>query len=402
MTTVKNSLRGFNALYMLLAIRTDRLKQVYFGAAMRDFALSTAGIFEPIYLYIIFKDAIALNPLVAVSVYYATFFIAVAMLCHIGARIASIFGFRWAALFSVPFRFIYYILLALLPAYPFLAPAALVSLIAATTLYWPGFHVFVANSATRQNRASSVSTMAIVSSGAAALGPALGGLVIAAFGYTSLFTVTLILLLASSAPFWFVKETQENYRDSLRKSLKNVFEKKSWRLTTVFVSSGMEDQLNGIFWPIFLFLIAISYSSLGAIMSLSLVVTLAVTFTLGWLSNKMGWSKMLYTGSMAHALLWVARIAVKNTASAFAVHSFFGITRAMVGIPFAAIFYEQIASANGRSYGEVIYREQALNIGRALILILAGIYFTFFQSFAVIFLVAAAASFLKMLMPKFE
>lgn len=399
-----NFLREFNFPFPLISrlrLKENYLHQVYVAVAMRDFAATMVGVFEPIYFYQIFKEITPISPLSLVSLYYALFFLSFGMLSPLSARLAGKVGFRWMALLAVPFRFSYYIILILVPTFPWLVPVALLCFILAATLYWPAFHFLFAHISQHETRATSVGFMNISGALASATGPAIGGIILITLGYPALFMGVLVLLIFSVLPLWFSPNIQERYRDSILTSLQKMCKRSAWRPVLSFAASGIEDQANGILWPLFLFLLAISYSSLGFIISLSLIITLVVTYFAGRLSDKIGWMRVLSGGIVLHVFAWFSRIWVTNAPSAFISHGYYGMTRALVATPFAAIFYDDVAFAQvGESYGAIILREQALNIGRALFLSLVAIWFFTNDGFAVIFLIAGLATLLKRIVRK--
>lgn len=401
---MRNFLREFNfplPLISRLRLKENHLHQVYVAVAMRDFAATMVGVFEPIYFYQIFKEVTSISPLSLVSLYYALFFLSFGILSPLGARLAGSVGFRWMALLAVPFRFFYYIILILVPTFPWLIPVALLCFILAAVLYWPAFHFLFAHISRRETRATSVGFMHISGALASAAGPAIGGIILIIFGYPALFMGVLLLLIFSVLPFWFSPNIQEGYRDSIRKSLQKMFKRSAWRPVLSFAASGVEDQANGVLWPLFLFLLAISYSSLGFIISLSLAITLVVTYFAGRLSDKIGWMRVLSAGIVLHVFAWFSRILVTNVPSAFISHGYYGMTRALVATPFAAIFYDDVAFARvGESYGAIILREQALNVGRALFLALVALWFFASDNFAIVFIIAGLATFAKRVVRK--
>src|SRR3989338_1135857 len=122
-----NPLRGFSGL-QFIRLPKGEFSRVYMGIAVRDLAFNLTAIFEPIYLYLFFKDNFTFPPLVLVCLYYGTFYLFLGLFSPLGARLASLIGFRWIGLISSPIRGSYYILLALLPLFPFLLPFALLAL----------------------------------------------------------------------------------------------------------------------------------------------------------------------------------------------------------------------------------------------------------------------------------
>ena len=391
-----NPIRGaqtFNLLFFHL--KNSEISRVFASIAVRDLAFSMVGIFEPIYLYIFFKENFSFQPLSLVCLYYAVFFLIFTLLCPFGALLSAKFGFKWVAIISTPLRCAYYALLAILPIYPFLLPVALVLFSIACALYWPGYHVFFAHVSNNKKRASSISIANIVAALSAAVGPAFGGLILLFFNYTVLFGATFALLIISALMFWFSPKIPEKYGATILTAIKSVFERKSKRVTVSFAAAGIEDQANGTIWPLFLFLLAINYSSLGFIISLSLVLTIVTNYVVGRISIKTGEEKILKFGIIQHMIAWAGRIFVFNPLSAAVLHGFFGVSRALVGVPFTSIMYSDVANSNGKSYESIILREQALNLGKVFFLGTTALFFVISNNFIPIFIFVAFITYFK-------
>lgn len=393
--TNPSKLISWDILPQILKFRYRNLYRTYLGVAMRDFAFSASGIFEPIYLYIIFQKLNAGSPLMLVAFFYAAFYLIFGFLSPLGGRLAVYIGFKWVALFSTPFRILYYILLTLLPTSPILIFPALLTLIIASTLYWPGFHVFFAHVYKQNQRATSISAVNIAGALASAVGPLAGGFIILFFGYPALFLSVGFFLIISVLFFWFAPNIKETYEGNPLHILKNILNKKTRRITVAFAAAGAEDQTNGILFPVFLFLIPLSYSSLGGVMTVSLMLTLLLTYVAGWASDKFGKEKVLKLGSVYQTLSWIARIFIKTPLSAAFIHGAYGFIRAFVAVPFSAMLYYDITKEDNNSYATLILREQALNWGRAAFLFVSGLFLAIYSNFTAIFIMAGVAALLR-------
>ncbi|MDP4010583.1 MAG: MFS transporter [Candidatus Spechtbacteria bacterium] len=395
-----NPIRGLTGL-QFVRLPKGELSRTYMGIAVRDLAFNLAAIFEPIYLYLFFKDNFSFSPLALVCIYYATFYVFLGLFSPLGAKLASKIGFRWIGLISSPLRGSYYIILALLPVFPYLLPFALLALSVSSILYWPGFHVFLAHVSNRPNRATSIGMVNIIGTVAAATSPVLGGIILVLFNYTVLFSATFVLLLISIFMFWFSPKVTDHYNEGIFSALKKTLSPNSWRISVPFIASGIEERINGIMWPLFLFLLAVSYSSLGLIITISLVISLVVTYIMARASDKFGEEKILEIGIMQQIFSCLGRIIVNSPLSAAVVHGFYGFSSAMTVVPFSSILYRDISNS-GESYAALIIREQSLNIGRVILLCSSAVFFMFSSNFIPIFILAAVATAFKsiIILPK--
>lgn len=353
--------------------RFDReVTELYISHSIRRFALAMIVIFEPIYLFLYFGHSLTKTLLFfgAVAGLYGLF-------VPFGARIMVKLGLKKAMLFSVPFIFLYYLILWNIKAFfilPFLAVAFSVLY---DLFYWPAYHTDIARFSQREFRGEQLSVGTIIYSLSSVAGPFIGGLIIIKLGFPVLFMVVLILLLVSAFPLFFSREIHEVYGDSYERAFRGIFRRENRKDSVAFAAFGIEQGVDMFIWPIFMFIIAINYEAMGFITSAALVLSLLFTLYIGKMADRIGRERLLKIGSILASVAWVFKTFVRTTFDAFLAHTIYRFAFCSANLPFRAIMYDK-ASADKRKLDRfIVQREMSHNLGRGFMFIILAIIFLF-------------------------
>ena len=379
----------FEELITLRILRGHALADIYLSEAIKMFGASMVAIFETIYLFIFFRDQGITHPAAAVFLFFGIFYGAFALLSPLGARLSSRFGFSRVALASSPFLFLFFLFLLLLPTYPWLLIPTLLVIIVRAALFWPGFHLLFVTSSTTERRGSAFGGLAITSALASIAGPALGGQIITHYGYPVLFAVVLPLILVSALPYFLVKDSGHKFSDGYGSIFKRLLRPQGWKAGLAFAANGSEDESNGRVWPLFLFILAISYSSLGFIVSVGTAVSIATTYIMSRLVDKGDRLKLLSLGSAATCSAWLVRAGVRAVLPAFVSNILYGAFRTIYYVPSMAIFYDRVSAAKN-PYDAIVFREVMINMGRAVFLGALAFIALWTEDFRMLFIATAA------------
>ena len=173
---------------------TQQVRALFVSSAILNFAVGAIALFEPLYLHSIGYS------IPKILLFYAAIYVLYFFLLPLGGRICHRHGYEHTILFSSPFLVLWYVALYAIPwhhAFIFIAMGALVM---QKILYWPGYHTNFATWSTKIERGREVADMAAIVGLAAVVAPAIGGAVIAAFGYKTLIVGVAILILLSNIP----------------------------------------------------------------------------------------------------------------------------------------------------------------------------------------------------------
>lgn len=362
-------------------LKNRELNELYVSVAIKSFALAISGIFIPIYLLKLDYT------LTAVLLFYVILSVAHIVCIVPAAKIASKYGFKHAILFSTPFLIIFYILLFSLDSvrWPLYALASIHGIY--TSLYWVGFHIDFAKFSKTKQRGKEVGISRIFMYVARALGPLIGGLIIALSNFQVVFIIVPILLIISVIPLFFSKDVHV----PIKFSIKQIFVKQKVRDSIALIGNGIESGAQYTIWPIFIFFTILNnVTALGFVHTLSFVFSLIATLFISKFVDAKR-RTVLKIGSIANGIVWGLRTFVKTASHVFFIDSIYGITSAAAIIPFEALSYDKASKSNIVKY--TIFREIFLYIGR--ISIYGGMIFITKTSLGFVF--ASGASFLQIL-----
>lgn len=375
--------------------------QFFTSIAIRSLALGMVLIFEPIYIYNYFGNSLFLT-LLFLGAGHGLY----AVLAVYGGRIMAKIGLRQTMLFSHFFFFAYYLALFFLYDLFWLVLLAIILKGIALTLFWPAFHTDFVRFSEKGVQGREVGKLNVVYFAPTIISPFIGGAILSLSGYPALFAAVLALLLASSIPMFLSKENHVVYSDSYRKAWKRIFKKENYKSSLAFFSQGIEFGVGLYLWPLFMFSLAITYSTMGGITTLALGTSALFTLYMGRMSDSFAnrvW--FLNIGSFLTSISWIIKYFVVTPFDAFLAHTLYKICRTSVTVPFQTFFYKQ-ASLKGPEADEfIIYREIIVNLARFLSFSIFAVIFLFFPQINIAFIVAAIFSLGFMLLgvpPKFK
>ncbi|MBI5872166.1 MFS transporter [archaeon] len=336
------------------------LSAMYLSLALRFFALSMIGIFIPIYLLKeigLSLQEVILFSLISVILFGITIFIA--------ARLASKHGVKYIILISILFLIVSLILLNLLK-YNFLhysMPAVLIGI--NYGFFWIGYHIDFARFSDKKHRGKEVALADIVSVIASILGPIIGALIAVYLGFTALFVLVILFLLASVIPMFRMPDIKEHDPFSIKFMLK----KGHIKYLFAFVAQGIINQTSELFWPILIFSIMQGYSGLGMVASISALAVAFSTYLAGAVSDRhTGKSTIIRIGAITYLIVWLLRAFITTNQQVVYLTIAGGIIAPLIGIPFLAKVYDRCSKENPVEF--ILFRELSLRIGAIIILAL--------------------------------
>jgi MFS family permease len=361
---------------------SQELKELFWSVAILDFAASAVGIFEPIYLYTI---GFSLSWII---IFYIAIYALYFLLLPFGGKFARSRGYEHAIIFSTPFLILYYLSLFAIPYHPFFIASAIVSLALQKMLYWPGYHSDFARFGKDGARGKEISNLTVLDSIVCVLGPAFGGVIIATLGFNVLFIIVAVLILFSNIPLLITPEKFVPVPFSYKDSIKRLMAPENRRKFLAYLGFG-EEHLAGYLWPIFIFLVIKAYISIGFLISASVLVATILTFYIGRVTDETSRHAVLKIGTVFTAFTWLMRSLVVSGVGVFMSDSLYRISRTTVGVPFAAILYEDAKKTSVMN--SVIFFQMVLSLSKIFtsVLALAALFF-FPNSWVALFILGAA------------
>jgi len=335
--------------------KNKELGEIYVSVAIKAFALSMISIFIPVYLYQLgFSFATIIAFFGVVSLTSVIFSIPV-------SKLASKKGFKHTILYSVPFLIVAYILLYTIEQFGWWVylPAILIGV--SKSLFWTSYHVDFAFFSNKRKRGSQIGNAKIFISLFSVLGPIIGGITLAFFGFKLLFLVVSGILFFSTVPLFMSKDIH----DPIDFSVKEVFKNRKWKDFLGFFGNGVESRMGITLWPLFafIFILGSSYIDLGSLTSVGLLFSLIFIFFIGKFSN-IKRKSVLKFAAITNLFIWTMRFFIKTIPQLFVVDSIYGANRSMIGISFDAISYDK--AKKGDIVKAIAFRQISLNLGGAV------------------------------------
>lgn len=357
------------------------LKELFWSTAILDFAISAVGVFEPIYLYTLGFS------LSKILVFYIAVYALYFLLVPLGGKFARARGYEHAILFSTPFLILFYLSLFAIPYHPFFIVSAIISLAIQKTLYWPGYHADFARFGKDGSRGKEISNLVVLDSIVMILGPAFGGVVIATMGFKVLFIIVAFLILVSNIPLLTTPEKFVPVPFSYKDSMKRLVAPENRRRLFSYFGFG-EEHLAGYLWPIFIFLMIPAYASIGFLVSASVFVATVLTLYIGRITDEESRHEVLKIGVIFTAFTWLMRVLVVSGVGVFMSDALYRISRRTVGVPLAAITYDEAKKTSVMN--TIVFLQMALVLGKLVVSALALIILFFFpNSWIAVFILGA-------------
>ncbi len=345
-------------------LRNRELNELYASIAIRAFALALTGVFIPIYLYQLGYS------FSTIFLFYGILGLVTAVFSLVSAKIFSKIGLKHCMLISIPFLIILFVLLYTLGTFKW--PMILLSLTYGihVAFFWVPYHIDFARSSDKKQRGMQVGFSKIIATVFAAMGPLVGGLILAFFGFHILFIVVIIFLISSIIPLFLTKEIHQQFHFSL----KEFFHGQRLKEVFGFIGYGAEIRLGYVVWPLFIFLFILEekYVSLGIVSSLALFSGVIFTFIAGKLSGMQKRKNILKIGAGTNAVIWVIKSFIVTPVQVIITEIFYGAAQATMHVPFDALCYDKAKKRNVT--GMILQREFYVSLGAFLMFMILIIF----------------------------
>lgn len=337
----------------LFRLRFTELNEIYWFMVFRSIALSLVTIFVPIYLY---KSNFGISNifLYSVSLYFFEFIFELP-----AARFLKVKGPKHAMILSLPFMTLHLWQLFTLSQYGWSPVMLAIPLSISLAFFWEGYHYDFSRSKHRKNATKDVSKIFMALTVIGATAPLVGGLLATYLGMNWLLAIVITLFTAGSSILFRTKDTNfHRGKLDLRKVNLGTID----RHVVSYAGVGWQTASVAQIWPLFLFFIVSSYSGVGLITSLTLLVGIGVTY---WISKRADKGKRigyLRAGSAMSTVIGLLQIFVETVFQAFAINISRVVAECVMKPPFDSEYY---LHADEESRSEYIYvMESAVDIAR--------------------------------------
>lgn len=361
----------------------------YSHSILRLFATSLFQIFSGIYIYqtlmgfgIDFQKSIATVALIFALSFLIQSFAVAPSLWLIDKK-----GLKFAVFLGSIFQILVFVFLSFSRFDPifFLISAIFDGLQLA--LYWTAFHIYFAQLTDDGNQGKEMSFNASLAAVAAIGGPAFGGLIIAYFGFSSVFILIAILMVIATIPLRHLPKQNDKVLVDIMQTLKAISPKKELWSMLSYTGIGVSQITTSIFWPIFVLPIMVGLTGIGLMGSIIGLFGSISALTVGFLVDRFGARKVLNFVSPLDSLFGLLRMFVTSAIQVFGVSA---VASALTESQFLSV--DSIAYSRGRHSNLVaiiIQREVGLSVGRFIFLLALGILFWFGLPLEMVFVVTA-------------
>lgn len=361
----------------------DGVHAFYINGLLRSLFMSLTTIFVPLFIYSLGMRAWGAMQyaLLLVVLYYGSERVLVALIAFPLSKLIEKLGFRKSIALSVLFLMGYTASLLLAANnINWLWMSAMCGGLQ-IPLYWISRDSALSQDIAGKEMGTKMGYATVIENISGLLGPFAGGAIVAIFGYSSLFAVSLVILGLSILPLWWMPPHTHKNGVSLTGFWYFLTNGRYLHQAVANFGSAMNDYGNGVIWPLVLFLQGIKNEKLGAIYSVVAVVTIAMQFLTGkWFDLMRGrrdyTDEGVYTiASVGVGISWLLRLAARGFAQVMPID----IGRQL----FSAIhgnFYSDYLHLGGKRMGSIafwVYLEVVYSLGAVFIfgVMAIGIYF---------------------------
>lgn len=367
----------------------DGITKLLMHRRLIQIGISLFGVFAVLYLFELFG-----HRLWAVLLYSIGFYLLNSLFLPVGAAFVTKIGLKVGMILGVAFLALSYFIFSIGTALPlpWFVAAALVTSSLYHTIYWLPYHIEFVALAPKKRRGRILGFFAATASLMGIVTPIIGGFTVERFGYTRLIWFSLIGLILSVLPLFWIKVVKERYSFSYAQTFREVFASKNRMLLYVYAMEGAESIVGSIVWPIFLFqLVKGNYAAVGLNTSLIVAASCVLELVMGFLIDKKSNPKLLHLGVGLSALGWLIKAFVTTIGQVVFAGIYHSFALIIERAPFEAVMYARAADAGHYIDEYTVLREMALNIGRIAMLVACLIGVTFI-GYSAGFILAAIAT----------
>jgi len=376
--------------YNLFNIPLNReLNELYISRAIIGIALSLISLFIPIYFY---QIGFSIGKIIFFFFLIALYFFILILLTP---KIISKFGIKHSILFSTPPVIIYYLGLNYIKNYPILFFILPFFIALSESLLWVAYDIYFLKFSKKEIRGSQLSLSYIISILTSIIGPFLGALLIIKFGYNLTYIIGAGLAFFSIIPLFLSKEFKRKLNFNYKDLFKYLLNKKNINLNLSFIGYSIENQIEVILWPIFIFIILKGVLEVGSIVSLTTLISIIIVRVMGKLTDIKNKKYLIRIGMILTFISWFLRTIVNTKLKIFIVDTFKKYSYNTLLIPWVTYTYDIAKKRNYFKY--FVARELVFKGTRLLVLPLIILIFYLFSvktSFILTFIIAGLVTLL--------
>jgi len=328
--------------HQIFRIRFTELNEIFAVMSLRSFVTSMIGMFVPIYMYTLGYS------LADIFLLHVIMFSTEILFEYVAARTISSFGPKHAIALSMPFLVAHFWMLSTIHTYgwPIWSIAIMGGI--SLALYWEGYNYDFSRSKTKGGVTKDISRLHIILAVLGTIAPFIGGTIATKYGFSVLYTVILVLLMLVFIPLIWFREKHIKRKFELSKV-------KFANITSELVSyggSGMEASVAITIWPLFVFAIVGTAQKVGLVTSISLILSIVVTYFVGVKVNNRNRHSFVKFGGIVDSLIYILVMFVETFGQILSLNFARSLVGAVRSAPFTSEYY---LHADEGSRAEYIY-----------------------------------------------
>ena len=372
----------YHSLERLIHIKNvpDGIQAMYVNTVLRRLGLSIIGIFYPVFVFLRTQDTFGESFVVGmygVIVYFLIWQLVKFVITIPTAKFVSVKGYRRTMALGNFFLVLLLLLLTVSEGFFTLLLVAAVLHAFATSFYWTAFHSLFADDGVVEDLGEELSVMKLLERLSNIIGPAVGGLVLTIWGFHQLFMVALVVILFSVIPFFFMHKHE--HKEKLKVAdIVDWLEKKRHRGEMLGnLGKHMDDKIQAIFWPIFVFSIVGTFSRQGFVEAFALILGSISVFLAGYIFDKRHSRFVFKQGVTATAVLTMLRGFVSTFGGIIVIDALRKIFSPYYWITFDTLWYEH---SKRKKENVLVYAVMHQLFAAIATFIVLGVAFIFIES----------------------
>ena len=240
---------------------------------------------------------------------------------------------------------------------------------AESAFYWIPLNILFVRNTKEENMGKSMSKFFVVPKALSMAGPLVGAFITIHYGFNILFAFAMFLLFFTFLPILSLKSEKTNFIFSKEK-FKEIWYKNKQYFVPEIIDNIAEDAM--ALWTIFIFLQLASTLEVGIIGTITAVVSLFFTLTLGKLTDQWNKHKLIKIGAFLVSIVWFINFAVgeffPNQYLFYIATIFATLSLKVFLVPYSSLMYNQARKDDAQF---LVLREIPTVLGRLLLFSLA-------------------------------
>lgn len=315
-----------------MSIHAKELKNFYISLSLYNFAGSLVQFFIPLYF---FNRGFSVS---SILFFYALMQVGRLAALPISAHFSSLYGAKKIISVAFVVQIISFYLLQQIASVSFYFFIGALIYGSVWAFLWLPYLVHQSKISANEQRGKISGKINIYSTVASAFGPLLGGIIIARHGFSSTFAVAILLIIPAIYVLLLTPEVSKirkiNYSlISIRKIYPDM------------VANGfynIQNFINTIIWPIFIFIVVPEYKTIGSMQTVALLVSVLSFYLIGIWTDKFDRTKLLALGSFLNSIVGALRILTNSVFGIFLLNIAFTSSSTLEGTPWSVKLQEHL------------------------------------------------------------